>query len=177
MSDDALIKTVKKLPSLEDLDLSLWYIKPEIIGAVGQKSPRLKAFKMNRIPIWRNVRAEDADECDDEAVAIGQNMPGLKSLQLMGHFMTDKGLGAILDGCPELESLDIRNCRNLSLEGQIWKRCVERVKLLRLPTEFPGNSRPPTPLEFGYVDEFLKNIDHGCLYYDDDDDGTYYTSY
>ena len=47
-------------------------------------------------------------EYEDEALAIAETVPGLRHLQLFGNRMTNDGLKAILDGCPQLESLDLR---------------------------------------------------------------------
>lgn len=74
-------------------------------------------------------------ERDDEALAIAATMPGLRHLQLFGNKMTNKGLQAILDGCPHLQSLDIRKCFNVHLGGSLGKRCSEQIKDLRLPDD------------------------------------------
>lgn len=60
-------------------------------------------------------------------------MPGLRHLQLIGNKMTNDGLVALLDGCPHLESLDIRRCFNVNLVGTLGKRCKEQIKYFRLP--------------------------------------------
>lgn len=70
---------------------------------------------------------------DKDALAIAENMPRLHYLQIFGNGLTDSGLQAILDGCPDLESLDLRQCFNLKLAGQLGKKCAERIKTLRLP--------------------------------------------
>ncbi|PRQ27963.1 putative leucine-rich repeat domain, L domain-containing protein [Rosa chinensis] len=57
--------------------------------------------------------------------AIAGTMHGLHHLMLLGNEMTNEGLCAILDGCPHLESLDLRQCLNLTLEGNMGRRCVE----------------------------------------------------
>lgn len=42
-----------------------------------------------------------------------QKMRGLQSLQLFGNSFSIVGLAAILDGCPRLDSFDIRHCFNV----------------------------------------------------------------
>lgn len=62
-------------------------------------------------------------------------MPELRQLQLFGNKLTNDGLQAILDGCPHLESLDLRQCFNVTLTGNLGRRCAERIKHLRFPTD------------------------------------------
>ena len=40
------------------------------------------------------------------------------------------GLLAVLDGCPQLESLDLRKCFHVTLSGNLGKY-AERIKVLR----------------------------------------------
>ncbi|KAK3039750.1 hypothetical protein RJ639_027407 [Escallonia herrerae] len=72
-------------------------------------------------------------DCDDEALAIAENMPGLRHLQLFGNKITKDGLQAILDNCPNLQSLDLRQCFNVNLGGNLGKRCSEQIKNVRRP--------------------------------------------
>ncbi|KAL1188342.1 putative F-box protein [Cardamine amara subsp. amara] len=58
-------------------------------------------------------------------------MPQLRHLQLLGNELTNTGLNAILDGCPHLEHLDLSQCFNINLVGDLKKRCLERIKDLR----------------------------------------------
>ena len=68
---------------------------------------------------------------DFGALAIAKNMPKLRHLQLIGNRVTNDGLQAILDGCPHLESLDLRKCFNVTLSGNLGKRCAKQIKNLR----------------------------------------------
>ncbi|OVA00182.1 Leucine-rich repeat [Macleaya cordata] len=62
--------------------------------------------------------------------------PQLRHLHLFGNFLTNNGLRAILDGCPHLESLDLSQCFNVNLEGDLLKRCTDAgIKNLRLPED------------------------------------------
>ncbi|CDY21989.1 BnaC09g00950D [Brassica napus] len=60
-------------------------------------------------------------------------MPKLSHLQLFANKLTDAGLNAILDNCPNLEHLDLRECRSVKLSGDLRKRCSKRIKVLREP--------------------------------------------
>ncbi|RVW39476.1 F-box protein SKIP19 [Vitis vinifera] len=111
-------------------DNLLNYIMIEVLEAIGQCCPRLKSFRLN-CQGFRHPHIE----CDEEALAIAQNMPGLKSLQLFGNKLTNNGLLAILDGCCHLESLDLRQCFNVNLGGNLAKRCAEQIKILRYPND------------------------------------------
>ncbi|XVF45979.1 hypothetical protein PTKIN_Ptkin02bG0251300 [Pterospermum kingtungense] len=95
------------------------------IKVVGRCCPLLETFKYSR--------SDDFLADDDEALAIAQNMHGLRQLQLVGNMLTNRGLKAILDGCPYLETLDLRCCIYVDLEGDMGKRCAQQIKNLRRP--------------------------------------------
>ncbi|KAM2496636.1 hypothetical protein COP2_037447 [Malus domestica] len=71
----------------------------------------------------------------EDAIAVAQTMPGLRHLQLFGNQITNEGLKKILDGCPHLESLDLRHCFNLDLGGDLGRICAERIKKPLLPND------------------------------------------
>ncbi|CAL5346397.1 F-box protein SKIP19-like [Camellia sinensis] len=129
ISDEGLSEAAKKLPLLEELHIYLSPLSKVSLETVGRCCPRLKSLKFND----RGSRSSYVG-CDDEvAVVIGETMPGLHDLQLFGNKMTNDGLQAILNGCPHLESLDLRQCFNVHLVGPFGKRCSERVKVLQRP--------------------------------------------
>ncbi|KAI3709986.1 hypothetical protein L2E82_39759 [Cichorium intybus] len=64
-----------------------------------------------------------AFECNDYAFAIANSMPRLSHLELSDCNMTNDGLQAILDGCPHLQSLDVRQFT----EAEILDICLEMV--------------------------------------------------
>ncbi|KAJ0016689.1 hypothetical protein Pint_11035 [Pistacia integerrima] len=130
ISDLGLSEAVSKFPLLEELDISFCSLSRETLEAVGSCCPHLKSLKLND----RGYRCPKI-ECDDEALAIAENMPELCHLQIFGNKLTNDGLEAILDGCPHLESLDLRQCFNIHLVGNLEKRCAERIKVLRHPDD------------------------------------------
>ncbi|KAL3833683.1 hypothetical protein ACJIZ3_008419 [Penstemon smallii] len=153
---EGLIEAVKNLPLLEELHLSSYYMGSAValIETVGRSCLHLKSFKLNHLwvlcpPRW--VRFPPP-ACDLEALAIAENMPGLRHLQLIGNTLTDGGLQAILDGCPNLESLDLRQCFYVDVGGNLRRLCDQRIKDLRAPNDV---------------------IDFEYLTYDDDDDDQY----
>ncbi|KAK4254602.1 hypothetical protein QN277_009960 [Acacia crassicarpa] len=130
ISDEGLCKVVGKLPLLEELDISIGTITKDALEVIGQNCPKLKSLKFN----MKDSRCSHI-ESDDEALAIARTMPELCHLQLFGNKLTNTGLCAILDSCSHLESLDLRHCFNLNLEGPLGKRCTEQIKDLRRPNE------------------------------------------
>lgn len=110
ISDEGLIAAASKIPLLEELDLSYCSFSKVALEKVGHCCPLLRSFKLNttgyRYPCI---------ECDDEALAVAESMPGLRHLQMFGNKLTNDGLQAILDACLYLESLDLRRCFNVIL--------------------------------------------------------------
>ncbi|KAK2997510.1 hypothetical protein RJ639_025639 [Escallonia herrerae] len=129
-SSEAFIEAIEKLPLLEDIHIHYATISKEAVAAAGRCCPMLKSFKLNK----KAYKIPDF-ECDDEALAIAGSMPGLRYLQLIGSKITNRGLQAILDKCPHLEYLDLRQCLNLRLEGNMGKLCSERIKDFRHPND------------------------------------------
>ncbi|CAK9142850.1 unnamed protein product [Ilex paraguariensis] len=142
LSTESLNVVVKKLPLLEELHLYYTYIDKEAIETIGCCCPLLKSFTYNQK--WFPLYPMEND--DDEALAIAKNMPGLRHLQLLGNInmpglrhlqllgnsMTNNGLQALIDGCPHLDSLDLRQCFNIELDGDLGKRC-SKIKDMKLP--------------------------------------------
>ncbi|PRQ29564.1 putative F-box domain, leucine-rich repeat domain, L domain-containing protein [Rosa chinensis] len=135
ISDQGVIEVAMKLPLLEDLEISLCRLSRKSLEVVGRSCPLLKSFKLNR----RTDDDYDASiaftKKNDEALAIARTMHGLHHLQLFGNELTNEGLKEILDGCPHLESLDLRCCENLNLKGPLGIRCSEQIKKLWLPRD------------------------------------------
>ncbi|KAA8519423.1 hypothetical protein F0562_013702 [Nyssa sinensis] len=130
ISDEGFSEAAKKLPLLEELHLYDCSLSKEAIGTVGRCCPLLRSFKFNNHRFSRPQIGSD-----EEALAIAENMPELRHLQLFGNKITNNGLEAILDGCPHLESLDLRHCLKISLEGNMGKRLHEQIKDLRRPSD------------------------------------------
>ncbi|XP_050287859.1 putative F-box/LRR-repeat protein 23 [Quercus robur] len=135
ITDEGLIKMAEKLPLLEELDITSSLLSVETIEAVGRHCPHLKSFKWNHV-----VYRLPGIQCDEEAVAVAKNMPELRHLQLIRNRLTNDGLQAILDNCPHLESLDLRKCFNVTLSGDLGRRCA-RIKNLRLPNDSTNDCR------------------------------------
>lgn len=102
-----MVEVVKRLPVLEELHLYRISICEQVIEAAGQSCPQLKSFK------WHSLKKNRCIFRNEEAEAVAKTMPGLRHLQLVANPMDKEGLQAILDSCPHLESLDIRQCSSL----------------------------------------------------------------
>ncbi|XVF68317.1 hypothetical protein PTKIN_Ptkin10aG0195000 [Pterospermum kingtungense] len=126
-----LSEAASNFPLLEELEIYLCDVCSFSIKAVGRCCPLLQTFKYNQ---WASPNFHHYVH-DDEALAIAKNMHGLRHLQLVGNRLSNQGLEAILDGCLYLESLDLRNCFNVNLEGDLGKRCAEQIKNLRRPDD------------------------------------------
>lgn len=59
-----------------------------------------------------------------EAFAIAR-LPRLLSLQLVGDDLDNAGLSAILENCPHLELLDLRNCPNIHMDSSLLVKCAQ----------------------------------------------------
>ncbi|XP_010467545.2 PREDICTED: putative F-box protein At4g05475 [Camelina sativa] len=140
VTNKVLVDAIAKFPLLETFEVSHSSLKLNL-KAIGQACPQLKTLKLNSSGSgfcgldelgYRSVRVK----CDDEyALAIAESMPKLRHLQLLGDRLTDTGLNAILDGCPNLEHLDLRKCFNIKLAGNLEKKCLERIKEFRSPND------------------------------------------
>ncbi|KAK6150099.1 hypothetical protein DH2020_017624 [Rehmannia glutinosa] len=177
ISGKALTKAVAKLPQLEELCLIIMSrVRPRHVETIGGSCPLLKSFTFNlRGHRYPHMMGTSDDELMEEptyskyALAIGKSMPNLCHLQLFANYMKNDGLQALLDGCPHLESLDIRQCFLVDLSGDLGKRCFQQMKKLRLPFDYADDYRWDTGLSpnehYSDIDPFSE-YDDGC--YSDD---------
>nr|GEU51315.1 hypothetical protein [Tanacetum cinerariifolium] len=114
---DFLFCFADRSSQLRSLDIScssryLGDISTESIQKVGCHCPMLEALKMNKAVVFGSRDWEEGRIYNDTtiAIAIGENMRELKHLELFGNNMLNDGLKVILDGCPHIESLDLRQC-------------------------------------------------------------------
>ncbi|KAL8152438.1 hypothetical protein V2J09_010198 [Rumex salicifolius] len=147
IGDQHMIETIKKMPQLEEVELTLCSFTEDVIKAIGNSCPQLKSFKLNDIAEKNQLFSRDG-----YSLAIAETMPNLSYLQLIGSSMTNEGLQAILDGCPNLVSLDLRACFLINLSGHLGKRCAELVKNLRMPDELTTDYEFVTDYDSDYMD-------------------------
>ncbi|KAI3508586.1 hypothetical protein L1887_23594 [Cichorium endivia] len=133
-----MTQALKKFPMLQELNLYNIKISAEAIEIVGCCCPMLKSLKVNHetCMYWHGGTNEKSLMIRNRtAIAIGENIHGLRHLELIGNNMTNIGLQAILNGCGHLESLDLRRCLYIDLKGDMGKKCSEKIKCLKLPKD------------------------------------------
>lgn len=106
-------------------------ITPKGIEALGLSCPRLKSFELNNIC----CSVKPGNQRNVEALAISKSLPALSHLHLIRNSMRNIGLEAILDGCPNLESLDLRGCFNVSLDKILSSRISKQIKDVKYPRD------------------------------------------
>ncbi|KAK6781804.1 hypothetical protein RDI58_019600 [Solanum bulbocastanum] len=126
----SLTLAAKNFPLLEELHTHLTLITKEDIESVGRYCPLLKSFTLNASECI--VLGDSLSPDDGQALAIARSMPELRHLSLILNALTNVGLQAILVGCPQLVSLDLRHC-NIDLERDIGRRCRQQIVDLKQP--------------------------------------------
>ncbi|KAL6217759.1 hypothetical protein ACLB2K_010976 [Fragaria x ananassa] len=142
---EGLSKVASKIPLLEDLEISpesrippftKSHAEHKYLEVIGRSCPLLKSLRSNK------HRGIFEPEDNGDAFAIARTMHRLQKLQLVGNRLNDEGFRAILEGCPRLESLDLRECGRLHLMNNtgwlpsledLGTRCSKQIKTLRLP--------------------------------------------
>ncbi|KAF5770792.1 putative leucine-rich repeat domain superfamily [Helianthus annuus] len=127
---DLTTNALMKFPVLEELNLYAIIISKEEIETVGRYCPMLKTLKVNS-----RGYAGSLMRYNEIAIAIGQNLLGIRHLELIGNKMTNVGLRVILDNCHHLETLDLRECFYIDLKGDLGKQCSKQIKYLKLPND------------------------------------------
>lgn len=127
LSDKGFTESVKKLSQLESLDISYQnQLSKDTFEVIGRYCLLLKTLKC------RGIVTNDRE--NDVSFAIAKTMPGLHHLKISGSMPSEEGVLAILDGCPLLESLDLKECYCFYNSGRLEKRCRENVKDFRPPS-------------------------------------------
>ncbi|GJZ79773.1 putative F-box/LRR-repeat protein 23 [Tanacetum coccineum] len=124
-----LATALKKLKKLEELSLFKGTILQKDIEALGCYCPMLKTLKLN------DCGNPDLTGDDELAMAIVENLPELRHLELTWCILCDSMLRAILDGFRHLQVLDLRMCGPFVLEGELKQRCLEQIRSLKLPAD------------------------------------------
>ncbi|MCD7470571.1 hypothetical protein HAX54_010540 [Datura stramonium] len=129
-----LAAAAKNFPFLEELHIYFTSITKDDIEIVGRSCPLLKSFILHASP-FEKVRFRLSSQDNDKALAIASSMPELRHLALIDNNLKNEGLQAILDGCPHLESLDLRCCCRIKLEGDLGRRCRQQIVDLKHPRD------------------------------------------
>ncbi|CAO2164106.1 unnamed protein product [Urochloa humidicola] len=133
VSNKGFSELIAKSPLLEDLSLELCprIGSRNVYEATGRSCPQLKHFRLRRecFRFSLNYSRRVA-----EALGIAA-MRELRSLTLISSNITNDELVAILDGCPLLENLCLRDCYKVIADSTLRAKCA-RIKTLSLPDEY-----------------------------------------
>lgn len=134
VTDLAACQIAKACVQLEQLDVSecqnLTFFSMEEFGV---NCKFVTVLKRNRFigecdPARKNLlpseylRTTSTASADGEVYIFSKLMPNLKHLELRYSKLTDQGLALIVDGCPNLEYLDLVGCSNLT------KRALDQAR-------------------------------------------------
>ncbi|BFI36790.1 hypothetical protein MARPO_0106s0003 [Marchantia polymorpha] len=136
LHDSSAIELAQRCRQLEALDLSDCYnISKETLKMFGTYNPSLTKLSRNMLRSLSlyddNLRPPHGDE---EALAIGTYMPGLKILELNTMTtLTDTGCSHIARNCHLLECLDLSGCFNVTADSlrEIGMNCHALTKFAR----------------------------------------------
>ncbi|EYU43243.1 hypothetical protein ABFS82_08G127200 [Erythranthe guttata] len=177
ISFSSVVEAITNFPLLEELHIQQLDCRISVNGieTIGISCPLLKSLSLcdrEKYSIsFNNLGLYNASmiECDKIAEAIAVNMPRLCQLHLIGNKLTDVGLKAILCGCPNLVSLDLRGCFNVFECADVEQLCLARIKDLKLPHDSMDG------YDFGSDDsyDYDYDYDYDC---ECDDDGYYLRS-
>ncbi|CAL5007888.1 unnamed protein product [Urochloa decumbens] len=123
VSNEGFADAIKKFPLLEELELSRCseVCEKDVFDTVGKSCPQLKHLKLNKLGVCHN----EGRVCYDSGEALGiATMTELRTLQLLGHELTNEELIAILENCPHLESLYMHCCPNVHMDSTLQAACA-----------------------------------------------------
>lgn len=161
---ESLARVASMCPLLEEIECSHYKMPAELFRYLGSVRPQLKRLRihgqwfdddqmMREIGMGNHQNDEDEDEEPEEsneawearqnrdAFAIAESLHELRLLQMAGNNLTNIGVYAILEGCPNLECLDISECYNVDVNDELKARCA-RLKHVWLPRQHTYVSCP-----------------------------------
>ncbi|KAI4310568.1 hypothetical protein MLD38_035537 [Melastoma candidum] len=168
ISDEGMAEAARTMPFLETFEYCFGNFDKNTLMSIGMNCPCLTTFIYGKGGKGQCIR-----DADGGAFAIAKFMPGLRRLSLFGNGLTNKGLGAILDGCPQLESLDLRDCYNIVLKSSDLEKKWERIKDMRWPqvataSGFNGYDLSFDPLDrcskYNYLDDSSDYLDEHSVH-------------
>ncbi|MED6132816.1 hypothetical protein PIB30_022459 [Stylosanthes scabra] len=146
ISVKGLCDMLKKLPLLEELEIThckgLSFLA---LQDITRHTPLLKSLKFNQQDCIYSINVGHLS-------AIAESLPKLSYLQLTKSPLDKLSFRAILDRCPHLETLDLRQCYGLDIEEMIQETRTKRVNVyLIYPFEL---------IDYYYDDQFRSYTSH-----------------
>eukprot|EP01018_Ginkgo_biloba_P030166 Gb_15191 [translate_table: standard] len=155
ITDSAFCKVAYKFPELEELDISgCDNLSKVALQEIGQCCKVLKWLERSGSDCCFTLVANVQN--NEEALTIARSMPHLKHLEMTDTQISNEGLLALLEGCSDLEYLDVRRCRNLTIEKTTAEKRF-KVKYFHISEDWDDDSQ--------YSDDF-EEVD-SLLEYDD----------
>ncbi|KAL6638834.1 hypothetical protein ACP70R_023470 [Stipagrostis hirtigluma subsp. patula] len=125
--DDFLRFLADQAPSLKSLILiECGRISEQGLLAAIERFPQLEELELSG--------DQKINYASDQRAMVITTVRELRSLLLDRNDLTNQGVSAILDKCPHLDSLDIRNCRDIILSNTLGAKYV-RIKTKKLTTK------------------------------------------
>jgi len=124
---------VKRFSLLEELSCSNSLSK-DCLEVIGRCCLLLKSLNLENLFFNQSTNGGFVYSYDegDKAFVIAKTLSGLRRLELNGFLRDYGGLLAILDGCPLVESLNLRGCLCPNFSPGLVKRFREKIKDLQL---------------------------------------------
>jgi hypothetical protein len=154
------VNLAKKCPLLEEIECSYYKMTADFFRYIGHVRPELKRLRIHmedwydsdqvrreieedyRRSLGYEEETEDEESEEDwevrqneDAFAIAESLHELRVLQISGNSLTNKGLYAILDGCPHIECLDISECGHVCVNDELKARCARLKHFIWLPRQ------------------------------------------
>lgn len=131
ISDYCLRQTLPMLLNLQKLTLSVSHLHEDTINIIGQSCNQLFSFD---ITIY-SLTVETG--FNNHAIAIGTSMPLLQNLSISStQKLTNIGIESIIDGCHNLQLLNIQNCVILTLTAHMRERCETEIHNIIWPENY-----------------------------------------
>ncbi|KAL6600435.1 hypothetical protein ACP70R_045235 [Stipagrostis hirtigluma subsp. patula] len=144
ISKEAFVASINKFPLLEELELSLCLhlSDPDVLEVVAKSCPQMKHFLNVRHSVYGGYQ-----NWDSKAMAIA-GFRCLRSLELHSDSITNQGLTAIIDNCPHLELLILRNCPNVTMDDTLLAKCSRINRVTLRGDEYDDYDVSPATSEF-----------------------------
>ncbi|KAF9170769.1 hypothetical protein BGX20_008553 [Mortierella sp. AD010] len=154
-SQDLILNLASRFPNLEKLSLQLTaelYFSKDFSSRLAQRSPHIK---------WLNVsKTEDMD--DSTIAALVRSFPGLRTLIAGQTGFSEMSLYALIECCPDLEELDIRE--TYGLESESVQRLLQKCRSLKSLNAWDTSVNVPKMIMEAYRSQSTTGEDHPVLF-------------